>query len=157
MTPTTYVPNALLSRLVGDRLVAVTFVLDSYLQLQFDEANMNVEVWPEVTHDGRTWNACDLGYSDSLRRLCNGTVVATSEKSGDGLRIVLNAGEIHINPPLGEVHAEIALLQIRGVPELDEPGEWMCWRPGEESFEHLGRAPMERHVGGVGPSRGTEE
>ena len=69
-----YVPNELLSRLVGDRLVAVTFVLDSYLQLQFDEANMNVEVWPEVTFEGRAWNASDLGYADALRRLCSGTV-----------------------------------------------------------------------------------
>ena len=32
------------------------------------------------------------------------------------------------------------LLQIRGTPELGEPGEWMCWRPGEESFYHLARA-----------------
>lgn len=48
--------------------------------------------------------------------------------------------EIRINPALGEVHAEIALLQIRGTPELGEPGEWMCWRPGEESFYHLARA-----------------
>ena len=89
-----YVPNALLSRLVGDRLVAVTFVLDSYLQLQLDEANMNVEVWPEVGFGGRTWQASDIGYADSLR-------------------------------------------QMRGSTELGEPGEWMCWRPGEESFEHL--------------------
>jgi hypothetical protein len=132
-----YVPNALLSRLVGDRLVAVTFVLDSYLQLQFDEAHMNVDVWPEVTHSGRTRNASDLGYSDSLRQLCGGTVVATSEMTGDGLRIVLSSGEIHINPALDEVHVEIALLQLRGSPELGEPGTWMCWRPGEESFEHL--------------------
>lgn len=132
-----YVPNALLSRLVGDRLVAVTFVLDSYLQLQFDEANMNVEVWPVVNFEGRTWNGSDLGYADSLRRLCGGTVLSISAKSGDGLRIALSTGEIHINPTLGEVHAEIALLKLRGSPELGEPDEWMCWRPGEESFEHL--------------------
>lgn len=49
-------------------------------------------------------------------------------------------GKFRINPALGEVHAEIALLQIRGTPELGEPGEWMCWRPGEESFEHVARA-----------------
>jgi len=133
-----YVPNALLSRLVGDRLVAVTFVLDSYLQLQFDDANMSVGVWPMVTSDGRTSTASDLGYADSLRRLCGGTVESTSEKTDDGLRIALSTGEIHINPALDEVHAEIALLKMRGQPELGEPGEWMCWRPGEASFEHLG-------------------
>ena len=48
--------------------------------------------------------------------------------------------KFHINPALAEVHAQIALLQIRGTPELGEPGEWMCWRPGEESFEHVARA-----------------
>lgn len=132
-----YVPNELLSRLVGDRLVAVTFVLDSYLQLQFDEANMNVEVWPVVTFGDRTWNVADVGYADSLCHLCGGSVVATSEKPGDGLRIVLSTGGIHINPTLDEVHVEIALLQLRGSPELGEPGQWMCWRPGEASFEDL--------------------
>ena len=135
---TAYVPNALLSRLVGDRLVAVTFVLDSYLQLQFDEANLNVEVWPAVTFGGRTWHASDLGYADSLRRLCNETVVSTSEQTGDGLRIGLSTGEIHINPTLDEVYVEIALLRLHGAPGANQPGEWMCWRPGEHSFEHLG-------------------
>jgi hypothetical protein len=133
----TYVPNELLSRLVGDRLVAVTFVLDCYLLMQFDAANMNVEVWPEVTHHGRTWNASDLGYADALRRMCAGTVVTTSERTGDGLRIGLTTGEIHINPTLDEVGFEIALLKFSGRPELDQPSEWMCWRPGEETFEHL--------------------
>lgn len=132
-----YVPNKLLSRLVDDRLVAVTFVLDSYLQLQFDGANMNVEVWPEVTYQGRTWTASDLGYADALRHLCAATVVTTSERTGDGLRIALTTGEIHINPTLDEVHVEVAMLQLNGQPELNQPGEWMCWRVGEESFEHL--------------------
>lgn len=45
-------PNDLLSRLIGDRLVAVTFVLNDYLQLQFDEASMNVDVWPHVRFKG---------------------------------------------------------------------------------------------------------
>lgn len=135
---TAYVPNALISRLVGDRLVAVSFVLDSYLQLQFDEANMNVGVWPVVTFGGRPWHASDVGYADSLRHLCGGTVVSTSEKTGDGLRIGLSTGEIHINPTLDEVYVEIALLRMHPAPGANQPGEWMCWRPGEHSFEHLG-------------------
>jgi hypothetical protein len=110
---------------------------------QFDEARMNVEVWPVVTFEGRTWNGSDLGYGDSLRRLCGGTVMGTSEKTGDGLRISLSTGEIHINPALEEVHAEIALLQMRGTPELGEPGEWMCSRRGDASFEHLAWEAME--------------
>lgn len=132
----TYVPNELLSRLVGDRLVAATFVLDSYLQLQFDEAMLNVDVWPAVEYDGRVLRSGDLGYADSLRRLCGETVVETTEASGDGLRVRFNAGQIHINPLPDEVFVEIALLRFNG--DSDRPGPWMCWRPGEESFEHLG-------------------
>lgn len=133
----TYTPNALLSRLVGDRLVAVTFVLNGDLHLQFDDASMNVAVWPTLTADGRVWREPDLGYGDVLRRLCDGTVVSTSEQSGDGLRIVLTTGEIHINPTIEEVYVEIATLHVRAAAGSTQPGEWMCWRPGEDSFEHL--------------------
>lgn len=132
-----YVANELLSRLVGDRLVAVTFVLDDYLQLQFDGARTNVEVWPAVHYDGRIWREPDMGYGDCLRRLCGLRVEATSEKTGDGLRIELEKGGIHINPSREEVYVEIALLQLAADPGAHQPGEWMCWRPGEESFEHL--------------------
>lgn len=125
-----YRPNELLSELVGDRLVAVTFVLDSYLQLQFDEALMNVDVWPHVHAENADWRSDDQGYGDVLRRLCGQVVVSTSERTGEGLRITLAAGEIFINPSIEEVYAEIALLRL-------EDGRWMCWRPGEESFEHL--------------------
>lgn len=133
----TYVPNGLLSRLTGDRLVAVTFVLDSYLQLQFDSASMNVEVWPEVHFDSRIWRVADCGYGDVLRHLCGLRVESTSEKAGDGLRIKLEQGEIHINPSRDEVYVEIALLRLAPEPGARQPGEWMCWRPGEDSFEHL--------------------
>ncbi len=132
-----YVPNELLSRLVGDRLVAVTFVLDSYLQLQFDNARMNVDVWPTVHYQGRVLHGSELGYGDCLRHLCGSRVVATSEMTSDGLRITLEAGEIHVNPTRDEVLVEIALLQLDPDDPSSGPGEWMCWRPGEDSFEHL--------------------
>lgn len=132
-----YVANELLSRLVGDRLVAVTFVLDDYLQLQFDSAQMNVDVWPAVHYDGRIWREPDVGYGDCLRHLCGLRVVATSEKTGDGIRIELEKGVIHINPPREEVYVEIAFLHLAANTGTHQPGEWMCWRPGEESFEHL--------------------
>lgn len=37
----------------------------------------------------------------------------TSPKTGDGLRVMLITGEIHINTTLDEEHAEIALLQMQ--------------------------------------------
>jgi hypothetical protein len=131
-----YVPNQLLSKLVGDRLVAVTFVLDDYLQLQFDDANMNIDTWPAVEHDGRTWHNSDAGYGDVLRHLCGLTVQATSEETGDGLRISFETGVIHINPSADQAGVEIATLHLAPAPEQSQ-GEWMCWRPGEESFERL--------------------
>lgn len=133
-----YVPNELLSQLVGDRLAAVTFVLNSYLQLQFDDARMNVENCPQViTADGRVWHEPDLGYADQLRRMCDRVVTATSEKSGDGLRIFFEGEQIHINPTRDEVYVEIATLHLLPPPELGELGEWMCWLVGGETFEHL--------------------
>lgn len=137
----TYVPNELLSRLVGGRLVAVTFVLDDYLQLQFDDATMNVDAWPTVHYADRTWRILDVGYADSLRRLCGSTVAATSERTGDGLRITLETGEIHINPTCEDASTEIATLTFGG-----HASEWMCWRPGEHSFEHLAQAQAHRAV-----------
>lgn len=131
------VVDSLLSALINDRLVAVAFVLDDHLQLQFDEANMNVEVWPRVQFNGRWLGEADAGYGDSLRHLCGARVTATSERTGDGLRVELTTGSLHINPTLDEVHAEIAVLHLDPPQHAPGPGPWMCWRPGEGAFEHL--------------------
>ncbi|MFF1881351.1 hypothetical protein ACFVVC_07810 [Pseudarthrobacter sp. NPDC058196] len=132
-----YVPNELLSRLVGDRLYSVEFVLNDYVQLRFDGApgsgpvTLNSYVWPVVQHAGRLWHEPDLGYADALRRLTPGTVVSTAEATADGLRIGLDQGAIHIHPAKDEVFVEIA--ELNGF----EDGAWMVWRPGEDSFEDL--------------------
>ena len=120
----------LLGRLVGDRLVSVSFVLDDYVQLQFDEASMNIEVFPQVFYAGRLWRDEDLGYADAFRRLGGHEVIATSGRSGDGLRIGLDNGEIHINPGRDEAVVEIASLRVGD-------SRWDSWRPGEGPFEHL--------------------
>ena len=133
-----YVPNELLSRLVGDRMYSIEFVLNDYLQLRFDgvpEAGdpitLNCYVWPQVESSGRVWHESDLGYADALRRLCPGTVVSTAEATGTGIRIAFDTGSVVIHPSREEIHVEIALLA--GFPD----GDWMVWRPGEESFEDL--------------------
>lgn len=136
-TPTTYVPNSLLSRLVGFRMYSVTFVLNDYIQLRFDGDSepgnpyLNVEAWPAVEVAGRVWRESDLGYADALRRLTPGIVQFTSERVDDGIRLGLDTGLIHINPIRSEVVLEIALLD--GFADR----HWMCWRPGEDSFEHV--------------------
>lgn len=128
--PDPYVPNEFLGHLVGDRLVSVVFVLDDYVQLQFDDATMNIEVFPRIITSERSWYESDLGYADAFRHLGGQAVIATSERTGDGLRITLETGQIHINPSPDEVIVEIASLRTGD-------NEWMCWRPGETSFEHL--------------------
>jgi hypothetical protein len=133
--PVAYVPNQLLSRLVGFRMYSVTLVMD-YVQLGFDSASaetatMNCDVWPEVTVEGGVFHEPDLGYTDSLRRLIPGIVLETRESTGLGLLLVLDTGSIRLHPRIEEVHAEIAMLS--GFSD----GSWMVWRPGEDSFEDI--------------------
>lgn len=69
------VPNELLSRLVGDRMYSVEFVVNDYVQLRFDGTSdagpvtLNCYVWPVVKTVDRPWHEQDLGYADALRRL----------------------------------------------------------------------------------------
>lgn len=132
-----YVPNELLSRLVGDRMYSVEFVLNDYVQLRFDGTSaagpvtLNCYVWPVVKIVDRFWHEHDLGYADALRRLTPGTVTSTSEVTGTGIRINLDTGAIVIHPAKDEVFVEIA--ELMGFPD----GAWMVWRPGENSFEDL--------------------
>lgn len=133
-----YIPNELLSRLVGARLYSVEIVLNDYAHLKFDGAAGGGEpavlacyVWPVVESSGRVWRESDLGYADSLRKLTPGTVTATTEQTGIGIRIELDTGTVAIHPELDEVYVEIAMLT--GFAD----GAWIVWRPGEDSFEDL--------------------
>jgi len=122
--------DELLRHLVGDRLVSVAFVLDDYVQLQFDGASMNIEVLPHISYEGRLWRGQDLGYADAFRRLGGHEVVAVSGRAGEGLRIRVDNGEIRIDPDPGEAPVEIASLRVGD-------SRWESWYPGEGVFEHL--------------------
>ena len=132
-----YVPNNLLSRLIGQRLYSVEFVLNDYVQFRFDgdqgpgHATLNSYVWPVVRQDGRLWREQELGYAYALRRLAPGTVVSTTEETGSGIHIELDTGAIVIHPAKEEIFVEIA--ELSGFPD----GRWMAWRPGEDSFEDV--------------------
>lgn len=121
-----YVPNELLSRLVGERMYSVEFVLDDYVQLRFDGSPnpagpiiVNCFVWPTVRREGRVWREVELGYADALRRLTPGTVTSTSEQPGAGIRITLDTGTVILDPKLDDVFVEIA--ELRGFAD----GAWM--------------------------------
>lgn len=131
-------PNGLLSRLVGDRMYSVEFVLNDYVQFNFDgfreaatSVTLNSYVWPVVEFGGRTWRESDLGYADAIRQLTPGTVVAATEQTGHGIKIELDTGVLVINPSFEEVYVEIA--EIMGWDDR----AWMVWRAGEDSFEHI--------------------
>ena len=132
-----YVPNELLSRLVGDRMYSVEFILNDYVQFRFDgppgagPVTFNSYVWPVVHLDGHTWREPDLGYADALRRLTPGIVVTTTEETGSGIRLELDTGTLVIHPAKEEVFVEIA--EVSGFAD----GRWMAWRPGEDSFEDV--------------------
>ena len=133
---TAYVPNGLLGRLVGFRLYSVQFVMD-YVQLRFDGPTedmpvLNCDVLPVVETPAGLIAPGQLGYADALRAFIPDHVVATVEETGRGLRIEFDEGAIRLHPAIDEVPGpEIALLS--GFKDR----EWMCWRPGEESFEDV--------------------
>ena len=132
-----YVPNELLSRLVGQRMYSVEFVLNDYVQFRFGgdqqtgHITFNCYVWPAVQQNGRLWREQDLGYADALRRLAPGTVVSTAEVTGEGIRIELDTGAVVIHPAKEEIFIEIA--ELSGFAD----GRLMAWRPGDDSFEDL--------------------
>ncbi|WP_101523214.1 hypothetical protein [Nocardioides houyundeii] len=137
LDPPPYVPNEFLGRLVGARLVSVEFVQD-YAQLRFEGLG---EDMPVLTCDamptveavgGQVLSDGDLGYADALRALIPNLVLNTHEATGTGLRIEFPNAAIALHPDRDALTgAEIAVLT--GF----EDQAWMCWRPGEESFEDL--------------------
>lgn len=91
-----YVPDELLSRLVGFRLFSVQFVTD-YVQLRFDGPTpdmpiLNCEVMPEIETPGGLIAPGQLGYADALVALIPDEAVRTAEESGSGLRIEFESG-----------------------------------------------------------------
>lgn len=134
--PSGYVPNELLSRLVGFRLSSVQFVMD-YVQLRFDGPTEDMPVLtciakPVVETPAGVIVPRASGYTDSLVALIPDDVVRTTEATGDGLRIEFPSGTVVLHPAFDDlVGPEIALLD--GFAD----GQWMCWRPGEEAFDDL--------------------
>jgi hypothetical protein len=126
-----YVPNGLLSRLVGQNLNSVVF-LKWYLQLTFDGPQLNCDVWPKVGVGAGELEYGHPGYRDAICSLLACPVLATHEETGVGLVLEFEAGTVRIHPEREELDGpEIALLA-----GFDD-GAWMCWRPGEDSFEDL--------------------
>jgi hypothetical protein len=128
--------DGLLQRLVGSQLTSVLFVMD-YVQLGFqgegdDSPVLSCDVWPAIEGSDGVLTHGRPGYADALVALVMGAVVGTVERPRTGLRVELDRGTLVLNPAIDElVGPEIALLS--GFADR----QWMCWRPGEDAFEHL--------------------
>jgi hypothetical protein len=133
----TYVPNELLSRLVGCRLYSVQFVID-LVYLSFDSAASDetpaircdnpavVQTATARLRDG------DAGYADALRSIIEDHVIRTFEAPRQGLRIDFASASLTLRPTKDElVSPEIAMLT--GFKD----GREMLWLVGENSFEYL--------------------
>jgi len=126
-----YVPNELLSRLVGLDLDCVVF-LKWYCQLIFGGVHLNCDVWPRPDLGAGEITYGAPGYRDALCSFLATPVIAIEEQTGLGLVVEFESGTIRIHPSRDELEGpEIALLG--GF----EDKRWMCWRPGEDSFEDL--------------------
>jgi hypothetical protein len=108
-----------------------------YVQLRFDGPSpdmpvLNCVAMPTVEVGGVALVDGQSGYADALRRLIPGVVRRTQERTGIGLRIDFDSAAIVVHPAREDLTGpEIAVLG--GF----EDRQWMCWRPGEESFEDL--------------------
>lgn len=132
-----YVPNDLLGRLVGFRLFSVQLVMD-YVQLRFDGPTkdmpvLNCDVLPVVETPTGLIAPGQVGYADALRAFIPGHVVATLEQTGRGLRIEFDKGAIVLHPDIEDVLPGPEIASLNGF----EDRRWMCWRPGEVSFEDV--------------------
>ena len=134
----TYVPNKLLSRLVGCRLYSVQFVIDLvYLCFDTDTSEdtpvIRCDNMPAVHTATTRLRDGDVGYADALRSMIPEHVARTFEATGQGLRIDFANASITFRPTWDElVSPEIAMLS--GFAD----GQEMVWLPGGDSFEYLG-------------------
>lgn len=128
--------NALLSRLVDQRLYSIEFVAD-YVQLRFDNdwndpfPRLDCFIPPTVTIGDQSYRREHVEWPHALLTMLSQTVTATSESERSGLRVELETGALTLRPLKSDIRGpEIALLK-------GDDDEWMVWRPGEEAFEYL--------------------
>lgn len=123
-----------LSRIVGEELTQVWFVMDD-IQLIFGAADsLQCLVWPRVELRDQVLRIVDPGFRDALCGFLMTDVVAVEERIGLGLIIEFAGGKIVLAPTRDElVDPEIALFH-----ELFEPDTPMdIWEPGDAVFAHL--------------------
>ncbi|AQP47897.1 hypothetical protein BW730_10730 [Tessaracoccus aquimaris] len=117
---------------MGSRVYSVSVAVTETVTLYLDDiASLTLEVWPHLARGGTVLRHGDAGYSQALLDLPGQLVTDASERSRDGMRLVLEDWELRIDPRADEVYVEIALLRM-------SDQSWNCWRPGETPFEHVG-------------------
>ncbi|HWD29589.1 MAG TPA: hypothetical protein VG387_20625 [Rhizomicrobium sp.] len=87
--------DVILSGLVGDRMYAITFILD-YVQLQFDDHGLNAYVAMSVRDRQATYTAGAPGYRDALCA-CIGHPVSSVNRSDEALVVGFANGTITLS------------------------------------------------------------
>ena len=121
----TYVPNKLLSRLVGCRLYSVKFVMDIVYFCFDSAASEETPVIrgdnPPVVHTATAHlRDGDVGYADALRSIIPEHVARTFEATGKGLQVDFASASITFRPTWDE-------LRQPG----DRHAQWFQRRPGD--------------------------
>ena len=105
--------------LVGEKLSAVTFVLD-YLQVDFDGNQFTFYIWPTVFVEGEKYEFGEMFYRDKLCSLIAKVVLSATYFDKDALEINFGNSDmlrLSLDPTNPDIVAEKAIF-------TDVEGKW---------------------------------
>ena len=106
--------NQLMTRLIGEMLSSVTFVMD-YIQLGFGGPVLNVITLPAVLVAGKRFTFGDAGFRDALCNQIGRTVRAAFLKEGESAHIVFDDGaQISVSLRPEDYRSAEALIYYNG-------------------------------------------
>jgi len=105
--------------LLGDRWASITFVLNDYVQLHFDEATLNAYEWPIIRLGDVEWTIGDAGYRDALCERINATLATGRVVEKVSIQLEMSDGA-HITIPLQSDEPGFETAEFSG-----ESGWWV--------------------------------
>jgi hypothetical protein len=113
---------------VGHQVTHIELVLDSYLQLRFDEHRLNLYAWPTVQVGAGKVTHRESIYADAVQSLRGSRLVEVDEYLDIGLVIGFDTG----------AHLVVDFRSDPGGPELADyqgPSGWYVWIAGEPPYD----------------------
>lgn len=120
----------LLDCLIGERLSAVTFVMD-YLQLDFNGNQFSFYNWPVIHRGQNLIYETDTEYRNELYTLINRSIITVDEYLDLGLTIEFEGNIL--------LCTQLKVVKPYSIPEIVEfhnrsKDEWMIWQVGDKPF-----------------------